>query len=93
MAPVVEAVQAMRGVGLIVAVTVIAEVGDFSRFANPRQLMAYRVRALPVHHRRTSAVGLPSIVGPDAHAGSGGGRGLSRPMRRRISACSADFDV
>jgi transposase len=41
MAAVVEAVQAMRGVGLIVAVTVVAEVGDFSRFANPRQLMAY----------------------------------------------------
>jgi transposase len=41
MAPVVEAVQAMRGVGLIVAVTVVAEVGDFSRFTNPRQLMAY----------------------------------------------------
>jgi transposase len=40
MAPVVEAVQAMRGVGLVVAVTVAAEVGDFSRFANPRQLMA-----------------------------------------------------
>ena len=30
MAPVVEAVQAMRGVGLIVATTVVAEVGDFS---------------------------------------------------------------
>ncbi len=41
MRPVVEAVQAMRGVGLIVAVTVVAEVGDFSRFQNPRQLMAY----------------------------------------------------
>jgi len=41
MRPVVEAVQAMRGVGLIVAVTVVAEVGDFSRFENGRQLMAY----------------------------------------------------
>jgi transposase len=41
LAPVVEALQAMRGVALIVAVTVAAEVGDFSRFANPRQLMAY----------------------------------------------------
>lgn len=41
MAPVVEALQAMRGVGLIVAVIMAAEVGDFSRFANPRQLMAY----------------------------------------------------
>ncbi len=41
MAPVVEALQAMRGVGFIVAVIMAAEVGDFSRFANPRQLMAY----------------------------------------------------
>jgi transposase len=36
LAPVVEAVQAMRGVGLIVAVTVVAEVGDVQRFDNPR---------------------------------------------------------
>jgi transposase len=41
MAPVAEAVQAMRGVGLIVATTVVAEVRDFCRFANPRQFMAY----------------------------------------------------
>lgn len=41
MAPVVEAVQAMRGVAFVVAVTVVAEVGDFSRFDTPRQLMAY----------------------------------------------------
>jgi transposase len=41
MQPIVAAVQAMRGVGLIVAVTVVAEVGDFSRFDSPRQLMAY----------------------------------------------------
>ena len=39
--PVVAALQAMRGVAFIVAVTLVAEVGDFSRFANPRQLMAY----------------------------------------------------
>lgn len=41
MAPVVEALQAMRGVALIVAVTLVAEAGDLSRFDNPRQLMAY----------------------------------------------------
>jgi hypothetical protein len=29
----------MRGVAFIVAVTLVAEVGDFSRFANTRQLM------------------------------------------------------
>ena len=41
MAPVVKALQAMRGVAQIVAVTVVAEVGDFRRFTNARQLMAY----------------------------------------------------
>ena len=39
MAPVATALQAMRGVALVVAVTVVAEVGDFRRFANARQLM------------------------------------------------------
>lgn len=39
-APVVDAVQAMRGVGFIVAVAVVAEAGDFRRFDNPRQLVA-----------------------------------------------------
>jgi len=41
MAPIVKAYQALRGVALIVAVTTVAEVGDLSRFENPRQLMAY----------------------------------------------------
>ncbi|ERS91296.1 IS110 family transposase [Halomonas sp. PBN3] len=41
LAPVVEAVQAMRGVSLITAMTVLAELGDISRFDSPRQLMAY----------------------------------------------------
>jgi transposase len=41
MAPVVTALQAMRRVALVVAFTVVAEVGDFRRFANARQLMAY----------------------------------------------------
>jgi transposase len=38
MAPVVEALQAMRGVSLIVASALVAQVGDFGRFDNPRQL-------------------------------------------------------
>ena len=41
MFPVVKALQALRGVAPIVAVTTIAEIGDMSRFKNPRQLMAY----------------------------------------------------
>jgi transposase len=41
MAPVATVIQAMRGVALINAVTIVAEVGDFARFGNARQLMAY----------------------------------------------------
>jgi len=40
-APVVEALQALRGVQFHVAATVVAELGDVSRFDKPRQLMAY----------------------------------------------------
>jgi len=39
--PVVDALQAMRGVRFVSAVTFMAEVGDLSRFATPRQLMGY----------------------------------------------------
>jgi transposase len=39
--PVVKAIQAMRGVRLLVAVGVIAELGDLSRFDHPRKLMSY----------------------------------------------------
>ena len=55
LAPVVEAVQAMRGVAFIVAVTVVAEVGDFHRFENPRQLMAY-LGLTPSEHSSGSSV-------------------------------------
>ncbi len=39
--PVVEAIQALRGVQFITAVSLIAELGDLTRFDNPRQLMSY----------------------------------------------------
>ena len=39
--PVVEALQALRGVQFTVAITTIAELGDLTRFDNPRQLMSY----------------------------------------------------
>lgn len=41
MAPVVNALQALRGVAPIVASTMVVEIGDLRRFENPRQLMAY----------------------------------------------------
>jgi transposase len=41
LAPVVEALQALRGVQFTVAVTTVAELGDLTRFDNPRQLMKF----------------------------------------------------
>lgn len=41
LAPVVEALQALRGVQLVAAITLVAEIQDFARFANPRSLMGY----------------------------------------------------
>ena len=66
LAPVVDAIQAMRGVGFIVAVTVVAEVRDFQRFDTPRQLMAYLGPTAPEHSSG------PSVRrGGIAKAGSG----------------------
>ncbi|MDN5939059.1 MAG: IS110 family transposase [Salinisphaera sp.] len=39
--PVVKAIQALRGVQFTVAISLIAEIGDLSRFEHPRQLMAW----------------------------------------------------
>lgn len=41
LAPVVTALQALRGISLITAAVLVAEVGNFQRFDSPRQLMAY----------------------------------------------------
>jgi len=37
----IEAVQALRGIALVSAVTIASEVGELSRFTKPRQLMGY----------------------------------------------------
>ena len=41
LAPLVEALQALRGVDLVTAVTFAVEVGDIRRFESPRRLMGY----------------------------------------------------
>lgn len=40
-APVIQALQALRGVAEVTATTLVAEIGEFRRFKNPKQLMAY----------------------------------------------------
>jgi transposase len=39
--PLVRGLQALRGVDLVTAVVLAAEIGDFKRFRTPKQLMAY----------------------------------------------------
>src|SRR6202047_771993 len=61
MAPVAASLQAMRGVALVAAVTVVAEVGDFRRFTNARQLMAY-LGLVPSERSSGSTVRRPGIT-------------------------------
>jgi transposase len=55
LAPVVAALQTMRGMALVNKATLIAELGDLSRFANPHQLMAY-LGLVPSEHSRGASV-------------------------------------
>lgn len=41
LAPIVEALMALRGIKLITAMTIMAELGDITRFDSPRQLMKF----------------------------------------------------
>jgi transposase len=68
-APLVAAYQALRGVSLIVATTVAAEVGDLSRFAKAKELMAY-LGLVPAEHSSGAAV----RRGPITKTGNGHAR-------------------
>jgi transposase len=69
LSPVVEAFQAMRGVSLINAVTLAAELGDIRRFDNPRELMGY-LGLVPSEH----SSGLSTRRGGITKSGNGHAR-------------------
>jgi len=69
LAPVVGALQALRGVALVAAATLVAELGDMTRFDNPRQLMAY-LGLVPSEH----ASGRTRRQGGITKAGNGAAR-------------------
>ena len=69
--PVVKALQAMRGIRLLVAAGVVCEVGDLTRFESPRKLMAY--------------LGLvPSEYSTGGHRRLGGLTKTGNPRARRL---------
>lgn len=71
LAHVVAALQALRGIDKLSAITLIAELGDLRRFANPRQLMAW-LGLVPHEH----SSGASTARGPITKAGNGRARRL-----------------
>ena len=57
----VKAYQALRGVSFVVAVTVVAEIGDMNRFQTPKQLMAY-LGLIPSEHSSGKSIRRGSIT-------------------------------
>jgi hypothetical protein len=55
LAPIMVALQTMRGMALVNAATLIAELGDLPRLANPCQLMAY-IGLVPSEHSSGASV-------------------------------------
>jgi transposase len=69
LAPVVKGIQAMRGISVMAAIILVAEIGDFNRFAHPRQLVSY-LGLSPSEHSSGNKV----IRGPITKAGTARGR-------------------
>lgn len=89
--PVVKAIQAMRGVRLLVAAGVIAELGDLTRFDHPRKLMSY-VGLVPGEH----SSGGRRKVGSITKCGNGRARRLlteGAPSYRFPANISHDLQV
>ncbi len=98
LAPAVNALQALRGVALISAVTFMAEIGDVRRFETPVKLMAYM---RPMAGARSTAGEYPTVAlwptQVDARCKTGLaprrtiGHAVSNPRIRACSPTSSDF--
>ena len=89
LAPVVRALQALRGMALVTAATLVAELGDITRFANPCQLMAY-LGLIPSEH----SSGATRRQGGITKAGNGAARAAGVIGSRHTSAesnCCDEF--
>jgi transposase len=82
-APVVEALQALRGVSFVTAVGLVTEIGDIRRFDHPRELMAF-LGLVPSEYSRGPSVRRGGITKKRAtHMRDG----CSPKRRGRIRAC------
>ena len=55
LAPVVRSLQALRGMAMVAAATLVAELGDITRFAKPSQAMAY-LGLVPSEHSSSNTM-------------------------------------
>jgi transposase len=91
--PVVEALQAWRGVQLTVAVTTVAELGDWTRFEHPRQLMQY-LGLIPSDYasgERLDTLRAPKPVIPMPAAPWSKGPGPTGIPPRSVATCNAGW--
>ena len=82
LAPVVRSLQALRGMAMVAAATLVAELGDITRFAKPSQLMAY-LGLVPSEH----SSGNTRRQGGITKAGNGAAR-ARRWVRRALVRCN-----
>ena len=88
LAPMVRALQALRGIDLIVAVTFVTEIGDVRRFESPRQLMGYL--GLVPSERSTGATVRRGRPRADARCKIGTAPDVYSEMRYPIRASELD---
>ncbi len=91
LAPLLGALQCLRGVGLVTAATLVAELGDLRRFASPRQLMAY-AGLVPGEHSsggRTRRGGITKTGNPTSGGSSWRRPGTTATRRGWGRRCAA----
>lgn len=94
-----QALQALRGIAQVAAATLAAELGDITRFSNPRQLMTYRLGAIGAVERMQTPSGRNNQSGQcggPANADRGGVElplpGSHQPTPTRAAGASAEAD-
>lgn len=98
-APVVQALMSLRGIARIVAITLVAEIGDIGRFGHPRELMSW-LGLVPSEH----SSGPRTRRGKITKAGNGHARRMlieaawqyrfrahiGRDLKQRLTPCSSE---
>jgi Transposase IS116/IS110/IS902 family len=85
MRAVIEALQALRGIAQVAAVTIVVELGEVSRFTWARQLMGYGGIVASEHSSGESSWrgGITKTGNAHVRRGRGGSLGVPPPAKRR----------